>query len=158
MSFLSSGTNPYAEHGRLVPDVVPFDHGKDTNLPHVKFATPAYADARSHSTSGQPPTSLNHLKNVLSCVNRSYHLPFRLHRSTWKRTSITQWLVNSRKYTSRRNPSIGKPPLVFFNSSKCIAIAKSIHKMHVTIFHVGKHKRLFSNSVQLTYQPFTKVP
>jgi len=38
---LSSGTNPHAEHGRLVPDVVPFDHGKDTNLPHVKFATPA---------------------------------------------------------------------------------------------------------------------
>ena len=32
--------------------------------------------------------------------------------------------------------------MVFFNSSKCIAIAKSIHKMHVTIFHVGKHKRL----------------
>ena len=30
------------EHGRLVPDVVPFDHGKDINLPHVKFATPAY--------------------------------------------------------------------------------------------------------------------
>ena len=23
-------------------DVVPFGHGKDTNLPHVKFATPAY--------------------------------------------------------------------------------------------------------------------
>ena len=39
---LPSGTNPYVEHSRLVPDVVPFDHGKDTNLPHVKFATPAY--------------------------------------------------------------------------------------------------------------------
>jgi hypothetical protein len=45
--------------------------------------------------------------------------------------------------------------LIFFNSSTCIAIAKSIHKMHVTIFHVGKHKRHFSNSVQITYQPFT---
>ena len=43
---LSSGTNPYAEHGRLVPDVVPFDHGKDTNLPHVKFTTPAYVVIR----------------------------------------------------------------------------------------------------------------
>ena len=29
----------------LVPDVVPFDHGKDTNL-HVKFATPAYVIRR----------------------------------------------------------------------------------------------------------------
>ena len=46
MSFLSSGTNPYAEHGRLVPDVVPFDHGKDANLIHVKFATPAYVIRR----------------------------------------------------------------------------------------------------------------
>ena len=27
---------------------------------------------------------------------------------------------------------------------------KTIHKMHVTIFHVGKHKRHFSNTVQLT--------
>src|SRR5215469_3456968 len=102
--------------------------------------------------------TLNHLKNVLSCVNRSYHLPFRLQRYTRKRTSITQCLVNSRKYTSRWNPSIGKTPLVFLNSSTCIAIAKSIYKMHVTIFHVGKHKRHFSNSAQLTYQPFTTQP
>jgi len=43
---LSSGRNPYVEHGRLVPDVVPYDHGKDTNLPHVKFATPAYVIRR----------------------------------------------------------------------------------------------------------------
>jgi len=104
-----------------------------------------YADARGHSTSGETRTSLNLLKNVLSCVNRSYHLPLRLQRNTRKRTSITQWLVNSRKYTSSPNPSMGKTPLVFFNSSTCIAIAKSLRKMHVTIFHVGKHKRHVSN-------------
>jgi len=92
-----------------------------------------------------------------SCVHRTYHVPFRVHKNTRKRTSITKCLVNSRKYTSKRNPSIGKKPLVFFYSITCIAIAKSIHKMHVTIFHVGKHKRLFSNSVQLTYQPFTTL-
>jgi hypothetical protein len=34
------GTNPYVEHGRLVPDVVPSDHDKDINLLHVNFATP----------------------------------------------------------------------------------------------------------------------
>jgi hypothetical protein len=34
--------------------------------------------------------------------------------------------------------------LVFFNSSLCIAIAKSIHKMHVTIFHVRKHIQHFA--------------
>ena len=43
---LSSGTNQNVEHGRLVPDVVHFDHGKDINLTHVKFATPAYVIRR----------------------------------------------------------------------------------------------------------------
>jgi len=30
--------------------------------------------------------------------------------------------------------------------------------MHVTIFHLGKHERHISNSVHLTYQPFTTQP
>ena len=85
-------------------------------------------DARGHSTCGKTRTSLKHLKNVLSCVNRSYQLPFTLHRYTWKRTSITQCLVNSHKNTSRRNPSIGKTPMVFFFGSTCIAIAKPYTK------------------------------
>ena len=38
-----------------------------------------------------------------------------------------------------------KRPLVFFYSSTCIAIAKSIHKMHVTIFHVGNTKGIISS-------------
>ena len=100
--------------------------------------------------SGQTWTSLNHLKNVLSCVNHLYHLPFRPHSNTWKTASITQCLVNTSKNTSRRNPSVRKTPLVFFNSSTCIAVAKSIHKMHVTIFHVGRHKRHSCNSSQAT--------
>jgi hypothetical protein len=58
------------------------------------------------------------------------------------------------KYTSRQNPSIGKTPLVFFNSSTCIPIAKSIHNVHITIFHVWKHKRHFSSSAHLIYRPF----
>ena len=41
---LSSGTNHIVEHGRLVPDVVPFDNGKDKNLPHVKFAITCIRD------------------------------------------------------------------------------------------------------------------
>ena len=110
-----------------------------------------YADARGHSTSGQTWTSLNHLKNVLSCVNRSYHLPFRLQRNIRKRTSITQCMVNLRKYTSKRNPSIGKTPLLFFNSSTCIAVEKSIHKMHVTIFQLATPcKQLTVTQAQLT--------
>ena len=32
----------FSPGGRPVPDVVPFDHGKDISLLHVKFATPAY--------------------------------------------------------------------------------------------------------------------
>ena len=46
------------------------------------------------TTSGQSWTSLNHLKNVLSCVNQWYHLPFRLHSNTWKTTSLTHCPVN----------------------------------------------------------------
>jgi len=102
-----------------------------------------HANARGNSTSGQSWTLMNHLKNVLSCVNQWYQLPFRLHSNAWKTTSLTHCLVNTRKYTPRRNPLVGKTPLVFVNSSTCIAFAKSIHKMHVTIFYVGKHKRHF---------------
>jgi len=84
---------------------------------------------------------------ITSCVN---HLPFRLHSNNRKTTSLTHCLVNTRKYTPRWNPWVGKMSSVFVNSSTCISIAKSLHKMHVTIFHVGKHKRYFYNSSQLT--------
>ena len=100
-----------------------FDHGEDTDLPQVKFATAAYVIRRCERPFYEWKTR-TYLKNVLSCVNRSYQIPFRLQRNTWKKTSITQCLVNSRKYTSRRNSSIGKTPLVFLKSSMCIAIAK----------------------------------
>ena len=43
---LPSGTNPYVEHGRLIPDVVSFDHDTDKSLTHVTFATPAYVIRR----------------------------------------------------------------------------------------------------------------
>ena len=109
-----------------------------------------HADARGNSTSGQSWTSLNHLKNVLSCVNQWYHLPFRLHSNTRKTTSLMHCLVNTRKYTPRWNPAVRKTSSVFVNSSMCIPVTKSIDKMHVTIFHVGKHKRHFYNSSQLT--------
>jgi len=92
---------------------------------------------------------------MFSCINQWYHLPLRLHSHTWKTTSLTHCLVNTRKYAPRRNPSVGKTHAVFVNSSTCIAIAKSIHKMHITIFHVGKHKRNFYNSPQLTVRVTT---
>ena len=108
-----------------------------------------YTNARGHSTSGQTWTTLDHLKNVLSCVNRSYRLPFRLHSNAWKTTIVKQCLLNTCKYASRRNSPFGVTSSIFLNSSTCIAIAKSTHKMHITIFHVGKHKRYFCTS-QLT--------
>jgi len=147
---LDSGTNPYAEHGRLVPDVVPFNHGKTKNLPHVKFATPAYLIRRcerpiygwTNAVFSEPSEECS-----LVCWS-SYHLPFRLQRNTRKRSSIKQCLVNSRKYTSRRNPSIGKTPLVFFNSTTSIAIANTIQKMHVKLFHVGKPKGMLGTCLR----------
>ena len=59
-------------------------------------------------------------EECLSCVNRSYHIPFRLHRNTRNRTSIMQCLVNSRKYTSRRNPSIGRTPLYSSTAARAL--------------------------------------
>jgi hypothetical protein len=38
--------------------------------------------------------------------------------------------------------------LKLIRDSVYISYKKSIHKMHVTIVHVGKHKRHFCNSVQ----------
>jgi len=150
---LSIRTHLYVQQSLVVPDVVPCDHYKDINLPHVEFATSALSDMPMRETilrMDNSWTSLNHLKNVLLGVNQWYHLPFRLHSNTWKTINLTHCLVNTRKYTPRRNPSVGKTPLVFVNSITCIAIAKPIHKMHVTIFHMGKHKRHFYNSSQVT--------
>jgi hypothetical protein len=87
----------------------------------------------------------------------SHHLPFRENSNAWKTTSVMQCLVNTSKHTSRRNPAVRKTPSLFLINRTCIAIAKSIHKMHVTIFHV-EHKRYFSNYVHLTYQTHTTKP
>ena len=102
-----------------------------------------HADARGNCTSEQSCTSLNHLKNVLLCVNQCYHLPFRLHSNIWKTTSLTHCLVNTRKYTPRRNPSVGKKPLVFVNSNKCIAIAKSTDRNSCHNIPIGKTQKEF---------------
>ena len=83
-------------------------------------------------------TSLNHRKNVLSCVYRSYHLPFRAHRNTWKTTFVPQCLVNSSKCTSRRNSSIGETSSIFFNRSLRITIAKTIYKMQYSTWENTK--------------------
>ena len=48
------------------------------------------------------------ISRMFSC---SYRLLFRLHSNTWKTTSLMHCLVSTSKYTSRRNPSIGKIPI-----------------------------------------------
>ena len=50
----------------------------------------------------------------------------------------------------------GKTSSIFFNRSSRIAIAKTIYKMHVAIFHVRKYERRISISVH--YQTLTKKP
>ena len=50
----------------------------------------------------------------------------------------TLCLVNSSKYTSRRNSSIGETSSIFFNRGSRITIAKTIYKMHVALFHMRK--------------------
>jgi hypothetical protein len=58
-------------------------------------------------------------------------------------------LVNTWKYTLRWMSLVGIMSSVFYYSCTCIATTKSIHKIHVTIFSVGKHKRHGYNTSQL---------
>jgi len=51
---------------------------------------------------------------------------------------------------------MGETSSIFFNRSSRITIAKTIHKMHVAIFHVRKYERHISISVHcqtLTMKP-----
>jgi hypothetical protein len=88
--------------------------------------------------------SLNHLQNVLFYINVRYHFLFRLHRNSWKTTRFMYCLVNTQKYTIRRNPPVGKLPLVFLYSSICIIIITFIHEMHDTILGLGKYKHCYN--------------
>jgi len=89
-----------------------------------------HTDIRGKSTSGKFWTSMNHLRNVLSYVNVRYRLPFRLHTDTWKFHALSDEHGKIHPYMEL---SGWKMPFVFFYSSTCIAITKSIHKMHVTM-------------------------
>jgi hypothetical protein len=108
-----------------------------------------HTDARGNSMSGTFWTFLNHLKNVLSYIDVRYCFSFRLHTDTSKTTGFMHCLVSTWKYTLRQNTPVRKTPLVFFYSSTCIAIAKSIQNLHITIFSVGKHKRHFHKTSKL---------
>ena len=65
-------------------------------------------------------------------------------------------LVNTCKYASRRNSPFGVTSSIFFDSSISIAITKSVHKMHIAIFHMGKKRHVctsqFTNWLQRTRQ------
>ena len=76
---LSSGTNPYVQQSPLVPDVVPCDHDKDVNLPHVEFATPAYVTRRCERQFYEW-TVVDFSESSQECslvCYQWYHLPFR---------------------------------------------------------------------------------
>jgi hypothetical protein len=55
-----------------------------------------------------------------------------------KTTSFMHCLVNMCRYTLTWNPPVWKMPLVFFYGNRHTAIAKFIHKMHITVFGMGK--------------------
>jgi len=141
---LPSGTIPYVEHDRLVPDVVSFDRGKDINRRSVMFATPAYVIHQCEKPFYEwtdVDFSAPSQECSLACLAFVPSLSFRLHGYAWKTTTVTQCLVNTCKYASRRNSPFGVTSSISFDSSICIAITKSVHKMHIAISHVGKNKR-----------------
>ena len=67
-------------------------------------------------------------------------------QSKARKTIVTQWLLNTRKYAFRRNSPFGVSASVFVHGSTCITIAISVNIMHIAIFNVGKEKRHFSTS------------
>ena len=139
---LPSGTISYVEHDRLFRDV-PFDRGKDINRPRVMFATPAYVIhqcERPFYEWTDVDFSAPSQKCSLACLAFVPSL-FQTARLRLEDNHVTQCLVNTCKYASRRNSPFGVTSSIFFDSSICIAITKSVHKMHIAIFHVGKNKR-----------------
>ena len=116
---VSSGRNPYVEHRRLVQDVVPFDHDTDKSFPHVMFATPAYG-MRGCERPFYESTGVDFSEPCQECspVYQSFlSPPFLSAQQHLEDNQCHAMLVNSSKYTSRRSPSVGKTPSVFFNSS-----------------------------------------
>jgi len=93
-------------------------------------------------------TSLNHLKNVLSCV------PFRPHSNTWKTASITQCLVNTSKNTSRRNPSVGKMPWYSTTAARALPLQNPYTKcmsQYSTYLHIcNSVQKITITQAQLT--------
>lgn len=69
--------------------------------------------------------------------------PFRAHKITWKRISITHCLVKFWKYALRQNPLVRKMPLVFLCGSMCIAIADFAHDIHVRICTFGNYEMCY---------------
>ena len=84
--------------------------------------------------------------NVLPRAYRSCHLSFRMYSKARKTAIVTQCLLNTRKYTFRRNSPFGVTASAFVHGSTCITIAVSVNILHIAIFNVGKQKRRFSTS------------
>ena len=144
---LFSCTNPYIEPAILVQEIEPSDRNKGVDLPQTEFVTPAYM---THQCARQFFQECRILDFFLPSPEYSLICYIRLHMDTWKTTSFRHCLVNTWKYTLRWMPRVGIMSSVFYYSCTWIATAKSIHKIHVTIFSVGKHKRHGHNTSQLT--------
>ena len=124
----------------------------DKSLPHVTLATPPMREAILRvDRRGLLSTIARMFSHVLSvrttCLSELTETLGKqpLSRNVW-------WIrVNTRLDRILRSGKV----LIFYNSSSRITIAKTIHKMHVAIFHVRKYERHFSNSV---YQTLTTKP
>jgi hypothetical protein len=102
-----------------------------------------HINVTGNSESAEFWNSFYHLKNILSYVTLDCT------QTLGRQTSFRHCLVNTCKYTLRWTPLFGIMSSVFHYSQTCTATAKSIHKIHVTIFNVGKHKRHGHSTSQL---------
>jgi hypothetical protein len=77
------------------------------------------------------------IKPAQCCIKLVFHLTYTMmHGNTkLKFHALSVQCVNMCR---RRDPPVGMIPFVFLYNSMCITITKSIHKIYVTIFCVGR--------------------
>jgi len=68
------------------------------------------------------------------------YCPFRYRQRHLEEKGFHALSIQCMKICRRREPPVGNMPFVFLYCNMCIAITKSIHKIYVTIFYVGKHR------------------
>lgn len=87
---------------------------------------------------------------IFSCVNMWGASSFSDCTKSLGRESVSFIMCRTCVNVLRRNSLAGRMPLVFFYSNVCIAIAKSVHSVGITVLHCRKAQQVLLNIPKLT--------